>query len=582
VAPPADDEAIRLDHLSFTYAGQTTPALQDVSVRIGRGEMVVIMGATGAGKSTLVKCLNRIVPEFHSGVLTGSVSLFGEPLGQRGVADFAGVVGLVSQDFEAQLFATNVLQEVAFGLEQIGVSAAEMRGRLPRALDLVGLNGFEGRDPTTLSGGEKQRLAIAATIALEPRILVFDEPTTDLDPAGKLEVFSVLAAMRHQGYTLIVIEHETSAAEHADRVLLLHEGRIVADDAPQAVLSRVEFLVRHGVRAPDLYQLAAALHLEPPPNSLDEAEATLRSQLKSSGPSELKIRPVGTDPNSHAGPARTPLVQVERIEFGYEPESRALSDVSLIITQGDFLALIGHNGSGKTTLAKMLNGLLTPRHGRVLLRGRDVHTLPLDQIASECGFVFQNPDHQIFAANVYDEVAFGPRNLGVPRSTLEERVRQALDAVGLTGSEQDDPFLLGKGQRQRLAVASILAMQPSLLVLDEPTTGLDYPEQRHMMDLIAELHRRGMTVVMITHSPWVVTEYASRGVLMHRGQILFDGPLRDLFADEAQMQRAHFRPPDVTRLGRRFGFTPLSVAEFVAAVTEEMSAPRIDALTPDT
>ncbi len=231
--------------------------------------------------------------------------------------------------------------------------------------------------------------------------------------------------------------------------------------------------------------------------------------------------------------------------------------------------MIGQNGSGKTTLAKHLNGLLRPTAGRVTLSGTDLSELPMNAVAADIGYVFQNPDHQIFAASVADEVAFGPRNFRVAPAEVTERVRSALQAVGLQGLEEADPFLLSKGHRQRLAVASLLALRPRLLILDEPTTGLDYIEQRHMMDLLARLHQHGMAILIITHSPWVVAEYADRGVLMSAGQILFDGALRALFAEEALLAHAHFQAPEVTRLGRRFDFTPLSVEEFVEEMGHE-------------
>lgn len=556
--PPLAEQAICLERLSFTYHGQSRPALRDVSLTVRRGEMVVVMGATGAGKTTLAKCLNRTIPAFQAGTLHGEISVLGAALREQGVADLAGIVGLVSQDFEAQLFATNVVQEVVFGMEQLGVPPDEMQRRLPHALAAVGLRGFERRDPATLSGGEKQRLAIAATLALQPQILIFDEPTTDLDPLGKLEIFNVLASMRRQGYTLVVIEHETAAAEMADRLLVMHEGRIVADDSPDRGLARVDFLQAHGVRAPDLSRLAARLEISPLPRSVEAAEAALRK-------AGMADRRAVTDaPQPSSTPAADPaLVEAERIEFRYDTGTPALSDVSVRIGEAEFVAVIGQNGSGKTTLAKHLNGLLRPSAGRVLFCGTDMRTLPLNRVAAEVGYVFQNPDHQIFAATVYDEVAFGPRNFGLAQPEIATRVRAALDAVGLLGCEDDDPFLLSKGHRQRLAVASLLALHPRLLILDEPTTGLDYQEQRRMMDLLARLHAGGLTILMITHSPWVVAEYAERGILMSGGRIVFDGPLRALFAEEALLEQAHFRAPDVTRLGRRFGRTPLSVDEFV-------------------
>lgn len=577
------EEAIRLDHLSFRYAGQREPALRQVSLRVRRGEMVVIMGATGAGKSTLAKCLNRIVPAFQPGELSGEMALLGRSLSGEGVAEVAGMVGLVSQDFEAQLFATNVVQEVVFGMEQLGVPPDEMRRRLPQALRAVGLEGFDRRDPATLSGGEKQRLAIAATLALRPSIMVFDEPTTDLDPLGKLEIFAVLAAMRRQGYTLVVIEHEIAAAEHADRLVVMSQGRILVDDVPEDVLARVDFLRTHGVRPPDLSRLAARLDLKPVPRSVDAAEAAIRGpgvvgwgsgieDPEAAGRSDLQSPPPGPRPLTPA-----PLISVENVCFAYENTAPALDGVSLVIEAGEFIAIIGQNGSGKTTLAKHLNGLLVPSAGRVRLRGADVRSLPINRIAAEIGYVFQNPDHQIFAATVHEEVAFGPRNLALAPHEVEERTRVALDAVGLAGMENEDPFLLGKGQRQRLAVASVLALHPQLLILDEPTTGLDYLEQRQMMELLARLHAQGIGILIITHTPWVVAEYAQRGVLMAGGRVLSDAPLRTLFAEELLLQQAHFCVPEITCLGRRFGFTPLSVDEFL----EQMRTPNPRGLSPN-
>ena len=325
---PTAEEAIRLHHLSFSYAGHNGPALDGVSLHVRRGEMVVIMGATGAGKTTLAKCLNRIIPVFQPGALAGEICVLGRTLREEGVTDLAGLVGLVSQDFEAQLFATNVVQEVVFGMEQLGVPADEMRRRLPRALEAVGLQGFEGRDPATLSGGEKQRLAIAATLALQPSIMVFDEPTTDLDPVGKLEIFAVLAAMRRQGYTLVVIEHEIAAAEHADRLLIMSHGRIVADDVPERVLARVDFLRQHGVRAPDLNRLAARLDLDPPPRIARRGGSGWSDvggqERQTSGVSGGNSRTCSRlSPLASHRSRSPPFLSVEEVSFWYEPGRRA-------------------------------------------------------------------------------------------------------------------------------------------------------------------------------------------------------------------------------------------------------------------
>ncbi|HVN83364.1 MAG TPA: energy-coupling factor transporter ATPase [Candidatus Binatia bacterium] len=547
------DIAIALRGVSFTYADAATPALRDVNLTVRRGELVTIMGATGAGKTTLAKCLNRTIPAFQAGVLQGEIEILGRTLSGERVADLAGVVGLVSQDFEAQLFATNVLQEITFAMEHLGVPLADMRRRIPEALAAVGLTGFEHRDPATLSGGEKQRLAIAATLALRPPIFVFDEPTTDLDPLGKSEIFAVLARLRRDGYTMMLVEHEIAAAEHADRVVLLANGGIAAIGPPAEILPQVGLLKRHAVRPADLDCVVADLKLAPTARTLDAVAAALPND-------DISLPIVTSRPNV----ADAPLLHADGVTYAYENDRRAVDNVSLRVDAGESIALIGQNGSGKTTLAKLLNGLLPPSGGQVRLGAEPIASMSLDRIAAEVGYVFQNPDQQIFAATVADEVAFGPRNLGLSPGEIDERVAESLHAVGLSGCESADPFLLGKGQRQCLAVASLLALRPRALILDEPTTGLDYPEQCQMMELVSRLHRDGMTLIIITHSPWVVAEYARRGVLLAQGRVLFDGPLRELFAHEDLLERCHFRVPDVTRLGLRLGFTPLSVAEFTA------------------
>lgn len=560
---PAREPMIAMRDLSFTYAGADRPALRRVSFEVHRGELVLIMGRSGAGKSTLAKCLNRTVPAFHHGTFSGQVFLRGRPLDSCQVADMAGEVGLVLQDFEAQLFATDVVQEVAFGLEQLGVPPDDMARRVRDALAQVGLEDFEHRDPTTLSGGEKQRLAIAAVLAMQPPVLVFDEPTTDLDPLGKRDIVRLFGAMRRRGYTMVLIDHEVDVVESIDRVVLMHEGTIAAAGPPGEILTDIALLRRLGVRPRDVDRLTASLSLPATVASVPDAEQALRE--RDSAPRRGSPAP--------PAPRGAPFVEVAQASFHYSGGHRVLDDVSLRIGEGECVALIGQNGSGKTTLAKLLNGLLRPDRGEVRLCGTSLSRLPLAEVAARVGYVFQDPDHQLFAATVREEVEFGPRNLGVDTSSLSARVAEALEAVGLEGQEDTDPFLLTKGQRQRLAVAALLAQRPHLLILDEPTTGLDYEEQRRMMALVARLHRQGIILVVITHSPWVVAEYAERGVLLAGGRIAFDGPLRELFAQEDLLEASHFRVPDVVRLGNRFGASTLSVEEFLAAIGSPADPP---------
>ena len=564
---PCPPEVVRTSKLEATYRGANAPALRGLSLDARRGELILVMGASGAGKSTLIKCLSRIVPSFEAAALRGEIALFGEAAGELTVRDLAGRVGVIFQDFEAQLFSTNVLCEVAFAMEQLGTPAAEMPARADAALAAVGLDGLADRDPATLSGGEKQRLAIAGLLALHPCILLLDEPTTDLDPVGKADVLGLLDGLKRQGRTVIVVEHEIGVAAVADRILLLRDGEAVACATPAELLPQVGLFEECGVRPHDIARLLNLLETRGSGwrDWLGElhrgrAHEAAHRMLVAAGFAATG----GADPEVDDVPSR-PLglvrLTVRAASFEYSNGERALDDISLIMRAGEFVAIIGQNGSGKTTLAKHLNGLLIPTRGSVQLDGVELRGIAHHRIASEVGFVFQDPDHQLFAATVAEEVAFGPANLGLLEAEVEERTREALEAVGLWHHRDADPFLLDKGERQRLAVASVLSLRPSVLILDEPTTGLDYREQRAMMELLRGLNEGGTTVVIVTHSTWVVAEYASRAILMADGRILWDGPLRRLFEKPDLLARAAFRVPEITALGQRFGVTVLSVEE---------------------
>ncbi len=592
VEPPQVQHAVEMRGVEFTYDGAINPALRGIDLVLRPGEMVGIMGASGAGKSTLAKCLNRLVPAFERGAFRGIVRIAGQALDGARVSEIAPMVGMVFQDFEAQLFSTNAALEVAFTMQQIGMRREEITARIEPALAAVGLSGFAHRDPTSLSGGEKQRLAIAAVLALRPGVIVLDEPTTDLDPEGKAEVFGLIHKLREQGLSLIVIEHEADELRGCDRLLVLRDGEIVAEGPPAAVMIQLELLEACGVHPPDLNRALAMLGIRAHVASVDEAENLIRRVFSLRSDSHGGNRIVGSAAEEHrqefteggqagtpvpvtgGGQAGTPallseaqpLAEAERLCFSYPLGPRVLEAIDFRILPGEFVAIVGQNGSGKTTLAKHLVGLLRPTEGRILLEGRDRITLRPAETAHTAGYVFQNPDHQIFASTVEAEVAFGPRNFGLGPEEIEQRVAEVLHAVNLENARERDPFLLSKGERQRLAVASVLALRPRLLILDEPTTGLDYREQRRMMGLVTDLNRAGIAIIIITHAPWLVAEYAQRVILMRQGRILFDGPVGDFFQQDELLRQSSFRPPEVTLLARRFGTTALHPEELASAI----------------
>ena len=561
------EPAVSIDGLAYHYRGQQKPALRGVDLEVAEGECVVVMGPSGAGKSSLCASLNGLIPHFFEGKMEGEVRLGGRPTSEGKVGEFAREVGLVFQDFEAQLFSTDVALEVAFGPENFGVERGEMLERVERVLGQMRLEGFEKRTPATLSGGEKQRLAIASVLATEPRILCLDEPTTDLDPFGKLGVFEIAEDLKvRDDVTLIIVQHETEETLEADRIIVLRDGEIIADRPAREVLRDVELLEESNVMP---LQVTRFFH----EMGLWQGQLPLTPQegVAEFGRRGWRVNPdrhrrlVEADAKREDGYGET-VIEVEGLTHCYPNGVVALEGVDLTVRKGEFLAILGQNGSGKTTLVKHFNGLLEPTEGTVRV-GED-ETEGLRRPGQSVGYVFQNPDHQIFSRTVSDEVAFGPRIKGTEEGEIKERVEEALAAVGLEGRGDEDPFGLTRGERQRVAVASVLAVRPEVLVLDEPTTGLDYAEQRSMMDLLKSLNEAGSTVIVVTQTMWVVAEYAHRAVVMRDGQVARQGTVREVFAEEDGLHDAALRPPHIVSLGNTLGYPVLSVEEMLE-VTEE-------------
>ena len=562
---------IWIQNLSFQYATSERPALEDISLTIPAGQLVLIMGTGGAGKSTLVNAFNGLIPRFLKGSITGSVRVAGLNPGQIGVSAMAGIVGLVFQDFEAQLFSTRVDLELAFSMENRGMDRREMRERVQRICVAVGLQGMENREPAGLSGGQKQRLAIGAVLAAEPQVLCLDEPTTDLDPAGKAGVFDLLRQLHvapdHCSglsvKTIVVIEHETEESACADRIILLDHGRVVADGPASAILIDVELFERLGLMPFPVcdYYHRLGFGGDSLPLTLTAAENLFhRENLRMD---RERVQRLITNDAARALLYGNEIVQTRGLFFSFD-DQEVLKGIDLCIREREFVAILGANGSGKTTLVKHLNGLLRPQQGEIRLAGADSRNLSIYEMGQIVGYVFQNPDQQIFCDTVYEEVAYALKLRGLDEKETRLRVREALAAVGLSGRDSEDPFSMTKGQRQRVALASVLAIKPQVLVLDEPTTGLDYKDQRRMMELIRELNQAGNTIVMITHTMWVVAEYAHRVLLLREGRLIADAGTRAIFADEELLAQAEVHPPQITQLGNRLGVAALSVEELLA------------------
>jgi len=567
LSPVTSHELLSIEQVTFTYTGATKPALNGISLRVRQGESVALMGRTGVGKSTLCYALNGLVPQLIPGRWSGQVTVNGHDTTSRPVWQQAGTVGLVFQDFEAQLLSTNVTMELAFPLEHLPrpLSPAAMASRIERALERVGLSGLDRRDPLSLSGGQRQRLVIASTLIREPALVVLDEPMTDLDPEGRRTLASLLASMRAGGTALIVAEHDPEDAVAADRVCVLDHGAVVWDGPPRLLFGDPDIPPWYGIRPLPLVSCFAGLKLPDPPMTVEEA-------WQAADAHELMIAPDEAALHQEAVRKDAPvIIDAHKVSYEYQRGSPVVSDLSFAVHEGEFVAIIGLNGSGKSTLAMLLSGLNTPTSGRVLVGGRDTRTLGAGQLATIVGYVFQNPDHQIFAETVGEEVAFGVRNLGFPPEECERRVAEALDAVGLAAPEvrKLDPFSLTKGDRQRVAVASVLAARPRILIFDEPTTGLDAEQTDRMMRMLRRLNQGGHTIVIITHTLPLVAAHAARCAVMRDGRIVADGQTREVFrtlTDPEFAASVGLEAPPLTRFAARWGHTLLTVDEVRAAL----------------
>lgn len=550
--------AISIEDLTFTYRESERPALQNIQGLIEDGTFIVVMGHGGAGKSSLCCTLNGLIPNFFRGKYQGRVLVKGEEVARHKVAEMSRIVGLVLQDFEAQLFSTNVELEMAFGPENHCLPRSEIEHRIQRYLAFVGLERLRQREPATLSGGQKQRLAIGSVLALEPKILVMDEPTTDLDPQGREEVLSIAGRIREEGRMLLVVDHEPETAVWADQVWLMRDGQVVAQGSPTEILLDVPLLKSCGIKPLPLVELFQAMGWPGGPLTVEMAIDLIQKHNLAEH-RKLKFTEA---PSNHA--KGTPMLRADALKYIYPTyQVEVLRGIDLCVWEGEFIAILGQNGSGKTTLAKHFNGLLKPTSGRMLVRGRPTTNYSHRDLARLVGYVFQNPDHQIFSKTVKEEVGFSLKMLGEDPKTVEKRVTEALEVVGLQGYEEKVPFTLTKGERQCVAVASVLAVQPQVIILDEPTTGLDYRHQRNMMEMLKSLNKSGHTVIIITHSMWVAAEYTKRTIVLKDGCILSDGPTRLVFADEALLARASLRPSLLVQLSNWLGTQGLTVDQMV-------------------
>jgi energy-coupling factor transport system ATP-binding protein len=547
------------EDVSFAYLGATRAALRHIELSVSSGEVLLITGVSGCGKSTLALVLSGLIPSRVQGELRGRVMFDGRPLSGLKPHEASQLVGMVFQNPNLQLINQTVLSEVAFGPENLALPHAEIVSRVNWCLDVTGMNGMRKAATVTLSGGQKQRTAIAATLAMHPRILVLDEPLSDLDPVGAQEVLATLQRLaRHEGTAVVIIEHRVDeVAPWADRVVLMDAGRILLDQPPKVAWADSAVWARTGVGVPDVVQLAQAL---PDafggaiPLSVDEAAAQLAdswlvpalAQAATARASAAALGDGNGARSGQSGPA-APVLSWEGVSVDFDTV-RAVNDVTLAIGEGESVAMIGANGSGKSTLTGLAVGIGTPSAGQVFFRGQRVQPGKVFEHAAQVALLLQAADEMLFEETVIAELKFGTKFRALPPNPVLD-VEGAIEFFGFTGLEQVSPWELSQGGRQRLALGALLVGAPGVLVLDEPTTGQDAEHMRSFLRLLAAVRKRtGLTVLAVTHDIRGLASRAERIVLLGEGQVRMDGPTDRVLARTEELKRWGVLSPPLPRL----------------------------------
>jgi energy-coupling factor transport system ATP-binding protein len=531
---------IRVTQLGVHYQGAAAPSLHDLSCQVAPGELLLVCGPTGCGKSTLLHCLNGILQHESSARVTGQVTIGGHDVRALPLPAVCRLAGTVFQNPQTQLCTATPETEVAFGLECQALPPAEMGPRIAAALAAVGLTEQRRQPVATLSGGQQQRLVIACALALEPPALLLDEPISQLDPRGAQEMLALIDELKtRRRMAVVLVEHRVEdVLPLADRVLVLAEGRRAALLTRAELLRDLTPLRRLGLNLPHLPDLF---------ERLGRPERPLRAE-------DAPLLPVRRPPPAAASPARPPLAELRGLTFGYDRRRPPLlAGLDLTLRRGDRLALMGTNGAGKSTLLHLLAGTLRPWAGEVAWEG-----------APARGLVMQSPDVMLFCETVREEVAFAPRQRGLGRRAALAQADTVLPCLGLAALAERAPFALSRGQRLRTAVASVLSLQPQVLLLDEPTTGQD---RQHIEALMAVLLNAYDLVVFCTHDVDTAARHANRVLLLHAGRLLADGPPEQVLADEALLAEASVRPTSAMRYAQRLGLPGLHVDRLVEALT---------------
>ncbi len=546
---------IEIQELTFKYAEAKKNALENVTLNIQKGDFVGIIGESGAGKTTLCSCLNALIPHHYTGDFYGSVKVEGQDTFDVKPDKLALKVGSVFQDIESQIVSYFVEDEILFGLENFGVPANQIEERITEALEALGISELRHREISTLSGGQKQKVVFASIIALKPDYLILDEPTGELDPASSLQIFKLLKKLNEErGITVIVAEQKIMLlCEFVKKLIVLEKGTVVHYGEIRSTLTHQREMEEAGINCPRVLTLTGKMMEEGlTPSGMKTEE---RICLNTQEAADFIKRMMGNDCHVKADddslkpsqepvtePSEQPVLEFKNVCFSYN-ETANVHDLNVKIQKGDFTAITGSNGAGKSTFSKLCNGLLQPSAGDVFVLGQNTKRNKVSSLAKHIGFLFQNPDRQICCSTVEEEIAFSLKNNGLSKEEIQRKVEATIKEFGFDA--KTEPFNMSRGQRQRLCLACLIALNPEILILDEPTTGLDYRECMEMMNRIRELNENGTTVIMVCHDMEVVLDFAKSVIVMNRGEILAQGATREILSNKELLAKARLLQPQI-------------------------------------
>ena len=528
-------KVIEFKDFGFRYRVQAEQTLKNINLTIYEGEKVLIVGPSGSGKSTLAHCLNGLVPFYYNGEISGSLKIDGEDISNKNIFELSQIVGTVLQDPDSQFIGLTVAEDIAFKLENYCIKQNEIIEKVSKSAKLVNMDKELNASPYKLSGGQKQRVTLAGVTVDDVKVLLFDEPLASLDPAtGKSAMELIDSIQRESNKTVVIIEHRLEDVLHCnvDRIIVMDKGEIVADTTPNEILE-TDILTKVGVREP-LY-LTALKYSNCDAKDIKDTKDKITNWYNN------------CEVVNHNNEGQ-PILEMKNVTFSYTEEKQILSNVSFKVNKGDMVSIVGRNGAGKSTISKLICGFFKPTSGQILFDGEDLENKTIKERSQKIGFVMQNPNQMISKTMIFDEVAFGLRIRGLDESEIKQRVDETLKICGLYGYRNWPISALSYGQKKRVTIASILVMNPEVIILDEPTAGQDFKHYTEIMEFLVELNKQGITIIMITHDMHLMLEYTNNVIVLSNGQKIADDIPANILTNKEIIEKANLKETSLQEL----------------------------------